>query len=77
MLLSGLEQDHEQPLANAIVENLKREFDEDPASKQRARNALEDMMPEVRGMYYTLVEDAEGNQTLEKQYPPLKEVKRE
>ena len=77
LILSGLEQDHEQPLANAIVENLKREFDEDPASKQQARNALEDMMPEVRGMYYTLVEDAEGNQTLEKQYPPLKEVKRE
>lgn len=72
LLLSGLEQDHDQPLANAIVQTLKRDFAEDPVSRKRARAALEDMMPEIRGKYYTVVEDKEGNQTLEKYYPPLK-----
>lgn len=74
--MSGLEQDHEQPLAEAIVQTLKREFAEDPASLERARDALEVMMPEIRGKYYTLVEDKDGKQTLEKYYRPLKIVKK-
>lgn len=76
LLLSGLEQDHDEPLANALTETLKRDLDEDPALKHRARNALEDIMPEIRGNYYTLVEEEEGKQTLKKYYPPLKVVKR-
>lgn len=76
LLLSGLEQDHDEPLANALAETLKRDLDEDSALKQRARNALEDIFPEIRVKYYTLVEDDEGKQTLEKYYPPLKVVKR-
>lgn len=54
--LSGLEQDHDEPLANALTETLKRDIDEDPAMKQRARNALEDIMSEIRGKYYTLIQ---------------------
>lgn len=76
LLLQGLEQDQEQPLAEVIVQTLKREFAEEPALGKRARDALEDMMPEIRGKYYTLVEDKEGKQTLEKIYPPLKVVKK-
>ena len=76
LLLQGLEQDQEQPLAKAIVQTLKREFAEEPASRERARDALEDMMPEIRDKYYTLVEDKEGKQALEKIYPPLKMVKK-
>lgn len=76
LLLQGLEQDQEQPLAKAIVQTLKREFAEAPALGERARDALEDMMPEIRGKYYTLVEDKEGKQTLGKIYPPLKLVKK-
>lgn len=76
LLLQGLEQDKEQPLAKAIVQTLKREFAEDPALGERARDALEDMMPEIRGKYYTLVEDKDGKQTLEKYYRPLKMVKK-
>ena len=76
LLLQGLEQDQEKPLAKAIVQTLKREFAEDPASLERARDALEDMMPEIRGKYYTVVEDKEGKQTLGKIYPPLKMVRK-
>ena len=57
MRILGLEQDHEQPLAKAIVQTLKREFAEDPALGERARDALEDIMPEILGNYYSLVED--------------------
>ena len=70
MRILGLEQDHEQPLAKAIVQTLKREFAEDSALGERARDASEDIMPEIRGKYYSLVEDKEGKQTLEKNYPP-------
>ena len=76
MLLLGLEQEQEQPLAKAIVQTLKRKFAEEPVLGERARDALEDMMPEIRGKYYTLLEDKEGKQTLEKIYPPLKMVKK-
>ena len=76
MLLQGLEQEQEQPLAKAIVQTLKRKFAEDPALRERAMDALEDIMPEIRGYYYTLVEDKEGKKTLEKSYPSLKMVKK-
>ena len=76
LLLSGLEQDLEQPLANALLKTLRREFAEDPASLKRLRNALENMTPEMRGEYYKVVVDAAGNEHRVKYYPPLKVIKK-
>lgn len=75
VILKGPEQDLDQPLVSAILQTLKREFEDDPSLREKARDKLEDIMPELRGMYYTITVDEEGNETNEKYYPPLKLVK--
>jgi hypothetical protein len=51
------------------------EYDRNRKLRERMRDKIEEIFPEIRGMQYVLAEGPDGEKRLEKYYPPLKLVK--